>query len=146
MRGEDREGRRTEDRTRPGPEIPMPSMRGMFLVGAHAASLLRPPIILNAITEYDLGKTIAATKACLLRRFKKDVPPEHAARLALAIQKRLYLCGVPQEIFLHRGRSDHLPHLRSSPGIQVSVPSPKNDPFLKSQVPGAATFHGAPGI
>jgi hypothetical protein len=33
-----------------------------------------PAVILNAITEYDLGKTIAGTKAYLLQRFKKDVP------------------------------------------------------------------------
>jgi hypothetical protein len=33
-----------------------------------------PAIILNAITAYNLGKTLAETKAYLLRRFKKDVP------------------------------------------------------------------------
>jgi transposase-like protein len=33
-----------------------------------------PSVILNAITEYDLGKTIAETKAYLLRRFRKDIP------------------------------------------------------------------------
>jgi len=33
-----------------------------------------PSIILNAITEYNLGKTILEVKACLLQRFKKDVP------------------------------------------------------------------------
>src|ERR1022692_3355051 len=76
------------------------------------------------------GKNHRGNESVSAPAFQEGRPPEHAARLALAIQKRLYLCGVPQEIFPDRGRSDHLPHLRPSPGIQVRVPSAENEPVL----------------